>query len=268
MATYLADARPRTKRQYQPSIDTYLYHRPSDDPQKQPASPSEPLTTNTPRHAPDTLPHSVQSSLLSVGMRIRKAVPEGYKNQIAHEAAKSFQHALFGKSETLELNDENVMPRPPQVQGRPAELAPMCGIHKIGGYGVGSSQCDELQNNVTARPSSTVPTALSAPRAAQSSLSADQQCARLQQPRVAASRKRVLGEDEDEALVDGTTNDVAGGLPMALDSTTASTRRMAVAVSRHKRAPLGELEQPPARPPLTIEGDGMDFGEADFLQPL
>ena len=267
MATDLADTRLRTKRQYQPSIDTYLHHRPSNDLQKQPASPSDPSITNAARHALNPLPHSVQSSLLSVGMRIRKAVPEGYKNQVAHEAAKPFDYPPLGNSDTLEVTDENAMPCSSQVQSRPAELSPMCGIHKIGGYGVGVFQHNELQNSMAVRPQLATANIRSNSRAAQSTLSENQQRAALQQPTVTGSRKRVHAEDEIQPLSNETASDGIGSVPMALDFKMPGARPMATAISRRKRSILGDLEQAQAPPPAA-DGDGMDFGEADFLKPL
>jgi hypothetical protein len=68
---------------------------------------------------------SVQSDLLSVGMRIRKAVPEGYKTH---------KTALFGETTPVLSNSppSNIPSRP----SRPMELLPFCGLHKVGGHSV------------------------------------------------------------------------------------------------------------------------------------
>ncbi|KAJ9233004.1 hypothetical protein DTO207G8_6344 [Paecilomyces variotii] len=75
--------------------------------------------------ASPALPHKVQSSLLSVGMRIRKSVPEGYKT----EALKPSVYALAAAKESTSGG---------YIASRTsyAELAPYCGIHKIGNYAV------------------------------------------------------------------------------------------------------------------------------------
>lgn len=110
-----------TKRQFQPSISDYF-------------SPSAALISNT--HATQplnrvyaeaiTLPEHVQANLLSVGMRIRKAVPEGYKNIDA---------PIIPRSATPRLaTDFTPAPSVPRPAPRPLELAPFCGIHKTGGY--------------------------------------------------------------------------------------------------------------------------------------
>ncbi|KAL7948522.1 ribonucleotide reductase inhibitor domain-containing protein [Trichoderma barbatum] len=69
------------------------------------------------------LPANVQANLLSVGMRVRKSVPEGYK--------------------TIDLNKTNAFPnnivakdlKRPVVAAKHAsnELLPFCGINKVGG---------------------------------------------------------------------------------------------------------------------------------------
>ncbi|KAI3326902.1 hypothetical protein HD806DRAFT_485356 [Xylariaceae sp. AK1471] len=86
-------------------------------------------TTQHPDSTPN-LPASVQANLLSVGMRIRKSVPEGYKT---------------GNYSAFALWDENdACPATAVTMGEgqrsranafssPRELLPFCGIHKVGG---------------------------------------------------------------------------------------------------------------------------------------
>ncbi len=88
---------------------------------------SLPPITQRPESA-QSLPASVQANLLSVGMRIRKSVPEGYKT------ANCNAFALWDESDTD--------PVPAMGEGQrsranafssPRELLPFCGIHKVGG---------------------------------------------------------------------------------------------------------------------------------------
>ena len=82
---------------------------------------SLPVTEEGPLRGPQ-LPSNVQSNLLSVGMRIRKSVPEGYKTNSTsafklwtdETPAKSFRQAA-----------------PPGTPSK--ELLPFCGINKVGG---------------------------------------------------------------------------------------------------------------------------------------
>ncbi|CAO1599488.1 hypothetical protein XANCAGTX0491_003211 [Xanthoria calcicola] len=95
------------KRLNQTDISSYLtIHSTSAHPShKTPASP----------HLQSQLPPTIQSSLLNVGMRVRKAVPEGYKT-------------------TKRILDPNTLYSGTGGTGRSAELVPYCGISKVGGY--------------------------------------------------------------------------------------------------------------------------------------
>lgn len=112
------------KRPYQPSISSYFNRRASDQ-----ISSSQPERSASPWSPP--LPAETQASLLSVGMRVRKSVPEGYKT-----------HKTLG---TQEIGFPSAAARvaalrPPRMtEGRDTtgtrELVPFCGLHKIGGLG-------------------------------------------------------------------------------------------------------------------------------------
>ncbi|KAM3459183.1 hypothetical protein BB8028_0007g02120 [Beauveria bassiana] len=71
------------------------------------------------------LPANVQSNLLSVGMRVRKSVPEGYKT----EGPSAFK-----------LWTDNTTPNAPKIRSSNTtrvasrELLPFCGINKVGGF--------------------------------------------------------------------------------------------------------------------------------------
>ncbi|KAE8449045.1 hypothetical protein EG329_008633 [Mollisiaceae sp. DMI_Dod_QoI] len=79
------------------------------------------------------LPPNVQSNLLSVGMRVRKSVPEGYKTG----TYSAFQ--LFSDpSTTPPIHNENTSANgttKPRTRPRAGarELTPFCGILKVGG---------------------------------------------------------------------------------------------------------------------------------------
>ncbi|KAI1425184.1 ribonucleotide reductase inhibitor-domain-containing protein [Xylaria sp. FL1777] len=81
-----------------------------------------------PESAP-SIPSSVQANLLSVGMRIRKSVPEGYKtgnyNAFAlwDESDADPVTAIMGEGQRSRAN----------AFSSPRELLPFCGIHKVGG---------------------------------------------------------------------------------------------------------------------------------------
>lgn len=98
------------KRQYQPSLSSFFAHR--DAPSS--SAPERARTPMSPRLAEET-----QASLLSVGMRVRKSVPEGYKT---HKTI-GLQHYPFPST------------APVAKMGVPTkELTPFCGLHKVGGW--------------------------------------------------------------------------------------------------------------------------------------
>lgn len=67
------------KRTFQPSIDNYLSCLESDHPD---------ASTQSSISSP-SLPTFLQLSLLNVGMRVRKAVPEGYKTKFSYDIAST-----------------------------------------------------------------------------------------------------------------------------------------------------------------------------------
>lgn len=126
---------PRTKRQFTGAASDPAQQRiTSFFNSASPSSPSSSQHLDVPPSPPcinsPPLPATVQANLLSVGMRVRKSVPEGYKT---------------GNYSAFSLFDEhtNTIPKTysTMVEGRsranaistPRELLPFCGIHKVGG---------------------------------------------------------------------------------------------------------------------------------------
>ncbi|CZT20061.1 uncharacterized protein RCC_05918 [Ramularia collo-cygni] len=109
------------KRQFQPSNQTTLdsfFNRNGD-----PRSPNSPMSP--------ALPEETQASLLSVGMRVRKAVPEGYRTH------KTVGHAGFpfpSSAPIAQRPSYNAPIRPTLSQTNTRELAPFCVLHKVGGW--------------------------------------------------------------------------------------------------------------------------------------
>src|SRR4051812_33262795 len=97
-------------------------------------SPSSTLpgAASAPAPAQPTLPHAVQSSLLSVGMRIRKSVPEGYKTGSPYSSFSLFSDSTApNSSSTITPKYKGTRPRAGM-----RELTPFCGLMKTGGLGV------------------------------------------------------------------------------------------------------------------------------------
>ncbi|KAI0393791.1 ribonucleotide reductase inhibitor-domain-containing protein [Xylariaceae sp. FL0594] len=91
------------------------------------------------------LPAAVQANLLSVGMRVRKSVPEGYKTGSYSSGSKLWGETNgggFGSSSSpapaTDINAYMTMMGEGQRSranafSSPRELLPFCGIHKVGG---------------------------------------------------------------------------------------------------------------------------------------
>lgn len=138
---------PRTKRQFagasadpsQRQITTYFGNSstaPSDHPSSSHARPA----TSSAAAAQASLPASTQSSLLNVGMRIRKSVPEGYKTGSAYSGFK-----LWDEREDTTMA---VPRRRKAATGTVAhrELMPFCGIHSVGGISSQPAFAPELDD--------------------------------------------------------------------------------------------------------------------------
>lgn len=109
---------------------------------------------------PPRLPSAVQADLLSVGMRVRKSVPEGYKT-----AARSAFRLLTDAT-------------PAPHRAPPTELLPFCGLNKVGG--------------LAAQPAGDVP-----PPDAVPDLSISQESVASADP-LPPSRKRLFPDDDDD----------------------------------------------------------------------
>ena len=96
------------KRPFQPPIDSIFARRSPAPPPPHPRAPP----SSTP-----ALPASIQASLLAVGMRVRKAVPEGYKTRPRSPPADATAPSTAAAA-----------PR------RRAELAPFCALLRVGGW--------------------------------------------------------------------------------------------------------------------------------------
>ncbi|KAK3372033.1 ribonucleotide reductase inhibitor-domain-containing protein [Podospora didyma] len=133
---------PRTKRQFAGAASdpaqrqiTSFFKSSTDSAASSLFSP--PSTIPKPALNGPLLPGHVQANLLSVGMRVRKSVPEGYKTGNIYSG-----FSLWADNNT---NDTvPVTPRAPSLGVR-RELEPFCGLHRTGGLAVqpSSSRFDD-----------------------------------------------------------------------------------------------------------------------------
>ncbi|KAL8646077.1 MAG: hypothetical protein Q9226_007028 [Calogaya cf. arnoldii] len=196
-------------------------------------------TAATPYPTPQ-LPPTIQSSLLNVGMRVRKAVPEGYKTT----------KPLFDHYSTPRINNNG------RGCGGYAELVPYCGISKVGGYMAQPPLPDEPQSSMFFGDEmfeDSVPSS-------QESILIESETVGLQWSR-AAKRPLIIGgevedEDEDEETSagrrenSGVLHDMAGSIALR-PIAQARNRRPAAVTTRLKGA-----------------CDSADFGEAPFLHDM
>ncbi|KAB8437351.1 hypothetical protein FH972_025031 [Carpinus fangiana] len=225
-----------TKRQYQPQISSFF-----------PPSSNFPSTTGTlNRTYSDSAapPHDIQASLLSVGMRVRKAVPEGYKN-VESKPVPALVKSVSAPPPVHYESSTRTIPRP-------AELAPFCGIHKIGGHAAQDTYEDSF-----AFPASSQESIMS-------NVSTESEAAG------ANLRKRGMQDDEDEEdFVSATGNNDVSFDPAYFDERLFGVLERGTTMS--------VAERPMARP-VTRRHTNMrsshgriavdDFDEADFLQPV
>lgn len=74
------------------------------------------------------LPGQVQTDLLTVGMRVRKAIPEGYKTGSAYSA-----FTLWAEDTPDTSHPSSTAPSCASYSSTMRELEPFCGLNKVGG---------------------------------------------------------------------------------------------------------------------------------------
>lgn len=228
-ATFAPEGHIR-KRQFQPSINCYFSQRNAN-------SSSAPERARSPMSPP--LPDETQASLLSVGMRVRKSVPEGYKT-----------HKTTGLPEVPVPSTAPVRKMRTATSGMSTkELMPFCGLHKTGGWSAQQA------------PASSAPAGLSGTSAggddmpgmtmSQDTLPSTHLSFGINDQAYATNNRKRTYEEEVEEDLDAYFN--------VLDSEPVHIQRP---VARMKQ-PARKLEQDAAR-----RQHGDDFDDAVFLAPL
>ncbi|KUL90348.1 hypothetical protein ZTR_02149 [Talaromyces verruculosus] len=105
------------KRRFQPPITSYFASSTTQE-NSELSHQNYAAPTNTPTPA---LPNDILSSLLGVGARVRKSVPEGYKT----EQKKLTAYAIPVKTNSTTMTTTVY-----------SELQPFCGMHKVGNFAV------------------------------------------------------------------------------------------------------------------------------------
>ncbi|KAM0301664.1 hypothetical protein HYE67_004579 [Fusarium culmorum] len=184
---------PRTKRQFagvsadpsQRQITSFFNARTS----------AESAAAEAEKPLQPALPSTVQANLLSVGMRVRKSVPEGYKT-VGTSAFKLW-------TDNAPVNTTKITARAP-AKAASRELLPFCGINRVGGL----DTQPEFEREDDVPDIDAIPELTMSQDSNESAESYD------------GSRKRIFDAEEDE-LVESRSMDVQ-----------SNSRVMAIPVSR------------------------------------
>ncbi|MCJ1231641.1 hypothetical protein MMC12_008320 [Toensbergia leucococca] len=240
------------KRPFQPSITSYFGHADEETRSPPPAvAPSIPL-----------IPGVVQSSLLNVGMRVRKSVPEGYKTKTRRVP------------DPLTDLGENTLPMNQRVHRKAGvgftELTPYCGILDVGGHAplavlenedippfhVNGENCSSQKFTLSPTSTSLTPSTLS------------------DAPLKAGTTKRSREESDEEITLSGICchDDLNCRAFSPPHHPTTLFRMSILDTMRPKVQPKSRKPSPPVSSPSMhaqeIEmKDVGDFEEADFFRP-
>ncbi|KAK4542668.1 hypothetical protein LTR36_006240 [Oleoguttula mirabilis] len=234
MATATSPSTHVRKRQYQPSIASYFNRGDATHPQRSSRSPLSPV-----------LPADTQASLLSVGMRVRKSVPEGYKT---HKT-----HGMDGFPFPSTAPSAYTAPARPVYSGGGSsrELTPFCGLHKTGG--LAAQETGWMPSSSAPSAVQTGGDAVPALSMSQNTLASSQNTFLFTPPSdVGVSKKRTY-EEEIEEDIDAFFDEVDN------PATTRKTRVMVKAKASLRRA---------ATAPGIGTVDAGDFDDASFLAPM
>lgn len=276
---------PRTKRQFagaasdpsQRSITSFFGRTSSS------ATSADYVAKSSTQAAPNNpaLPAQVQTDLLSVGMRVRKAVPEGYKTGSTCSAftlwAEDNNNHLSGSRMTSTTTPSAAF------TSRMRELEPFCGLNKVGGlaFQPAYNNSDDLDS----MPGLTSSQDTIASNASTDSSwgSADLDISTVM---AAPSRKRIFTSDEDEAAHDimSTSLPYRGPLRLSCDGQEAwleeeisprslvppaglwENARVLAVPRRPKQGRKAEASAGQENVMILARGqDGNDFEEASFL---
>jgi len=181
------------------------------------------------------LPSSVQANLLSVGMRVRKSVPEGYKTGSAYSAFSLWSETDRNKplGQQQQQPEQQQLAAPAHIVSHTTintpvsnmmatassrELTPFCGIHKVGGLAVQpqtTTAAAVYRQLTTAEPAEDdMPGLTSSQTTVGSSILSSS-------PAAAANRKRLyLTEEEEEQVVGNALSSSQQSLSVSTNSSS------------------------------------------------
>lgn len=184
---------PRTKRQFAGAASDPAQRRITSFFPNNPTGTTSTTTARGPLNAP-ILPAKVQSDLLNVGMRVRKALADGgpTSSQKKLPAAPGAFHLWHDDNNSLDNNNNKPLPTPATYITSGGELAPYAGIHKVGGLAV--------------QPGFSVPSS----QESMASMRSASEAMGVSAAATGGNRKRIFDEEEDDGVSDGPTPPHAG----------------------------------------------------------
>lgn len=295
-------AEHRSKRKFQPSITSYFasiddFEDDEDlrglDPITRPQQLHSRAQQQRERLAPP-VPGQVQADLLSVGMRVRKSVPEGYKTH-KMSTLPSIQTTMSKPTTTL-TGLEVKPPREPVPDDfvHQRELLPFCGLLKIGGYAEQPTTNIHLYGGLDStgtRASNLFPLpaeAFSQPFSSQGSTDSGYSSSSQRSLNPVNTSKRSWQDDDDKTLSTNFFFSIPKGLSADIDEVPVSPLSKTPSQSINMLPQVRQFAQPKSRRPgqrmvagdedivMDFEnvdavegrvavGSGSDFEEADFL---
>ncbi|KAJ4373348.1 hypothetical protein N0V83_003643 [Neocucurbitaria cava] len=295
-------AEHRSKRKFQPSITSY-FSSIDDFEDDEDLRGLDPITRPQQLHSraqqqreclAPPVPGQVQADLLSVGMRVRKSVPEGYKTH-KMSALPSIQTTMSNTTTTL-TGLEVKPPREPVPDDfvHQRELLPFCGLLKIGGYAEQPTTNIHLYGGLDStgtRASNLFPLpaeAFSQPFSSQGSTDSGYSSSSQRSLNPVNTSKRSWQDDDDKPLSTNFFFSIPKGLSADIDEVPVSPLSETPSQSINMLPQARQYAQPKSRRPgqRTMMGDddvvmdfenvdavegrvavgsGSDFEEADFL---
>ncbi|KAK4042464.1 ribonucleotide reductase inhibitor-domain-containing protein [Parachaetomium inaequale] len=216
---------PRTKRQFagaasdpsQRSI-TSFFARTTSSTTSADAAPKP--ASHTALNGP-AIPAQVQTDLLNVGMRVRKAIPEGYKTGSDYSA-----FTLWAEDNASNASNSRPASTTPSAAftSTTRELEPFCGLNRVGGLAVqpaynNSNPVDDDDDGLDSMPGLTSSQDTIVSNA--STVSSSHTTLNIT---TTANRKRIFTSDEDEAARDvlSTTLPYRGPFRLSSDNQAAA----------------------------------------------
>ncbi|KAK4155328.1 hypothetical protein C8A00DRAFT_31853 [Chaetomidium leptoderma] len=167
------------------------------------------------------LPSQVQTDLLNVGMRVRKAIPEGYKTGSAYSAFTLWAEDSTSNSSYESRAASAATTTRTTYPSAMRELEPFCGLNRVGGLAFQPANNIPVDEDMDAMPglTSSQDTILTTTSTSTSPSSSPP----VPVPVTTTTRKRIFASDEDEAAHSALATSLPYRGPFRLSSDSQSS---------------------------------------------